>query len=149
MATSPREYLVYADGSCIGNPGRGGWGVVVRDPDGVVTELNGHDDTTTNNRMELMGAIEGLRATAPGASVILRSDSQYVVKTMNDGWKRKANLDLWELLDAETAARQRAIRMGARTRHRRDQQPRRRTGAQWCERQADRQRRIASASSRS
>jgi ribonuclease HI len=105
VATSAREYLVYADGSCIGNPGRGGWGVVVRDPDGVVTELNGHDDTTTNNRMELMGAIEGLRATAPGASVILRSDSQYVVKTMNDGWKRKANLDLWELLDAETAAR--------------------------------------------
>jgi ribonuclease HI len=105
VATSPREYLVYADGSCIGNPGRGGWGVVVRDPDGVVTELNGHDDTTTNNRMELMGAIEGLRATAPGASVILRSDSQYVVKTMNDGWRRKANLDLWELLDAERAER--------------------------------------------
>jgi ribonuclease HI len=105
VATSPREYLVYADGSCIGNPGRGGWGVVVRDPDGVVTELNGHDDTTTNNRMELMGAIEGLRATAPGASVILRSDSQYVVKTMMEGWKRKANLDLWELLDAERAER--------------------------------------------
>ncbi len=105
MATSPREYLVYADGSCIGNPGRGGWGVVVRDPDGVVTELNGHDDTTTNNRMELMGAIEGVRATAPGASVILRSDSQSVVNPLNDGWKRKANLDLWELLDAERAAR--------------------------------------------
>jgi ribonuclease HI len=105
VATSAREYLVYADGSCIGNPGRGGWGVVVRDPDGVVTEMNGHDDTTTNNRMELMGAIEGLRATAPGASVILRSDSQYVVKTMMEGWKRKANLDLWELLDAERAAR--------------------------------------------
>jgi ribonuclease HI len=105
VATSPGEYLVYADGSCIGNPGRGGWGVVVRNPDGAVTELNGHDNSTTNNRMELMGAIEGLRATARGASVILRSDSQYVVKTMNDGWKRKANLDLWELLDAETAAR--------------------------------------------
>ena len=59
-----REYLVYADGSCLGNPGPGGWGVVVRDPDGVVTELNGHEDATTNNRMELMGAIEGLRATA-------------------------------------------------------------------------------------
>jgi ribonuclease HI len=105
VALKSREYLVYADGSCIGNPGRGGWGVVVRDPDGVVTELNGHDDTTTNNRMELMGAIEGLRATAPGASVILRSDSQYVVKTMMEGWKRKANLDLWKLLDAERAAR--------------------------------------------
>ena len=68
VATSPREYLVYADGSCIGNPGPGGWGVVVRDPDGVVTEFNGHDDTTTNNRMELMGAIEGLRATERGAT---------------------------------------------------------------------------------
>ncbi|MGH7923515.1 MAG: RNase H family protein, partial [Candidatus Binatus sp.] len=54
MADSYREYLVYADGSCIGNPGPGGWGVVVRDLEGLVTELNGHDDSTTNNRMELM-----------------------------------------------------------------------------------------------
>ena len=51
-------------------------------PTAIVTELNGHDDTTTNNRMELMGAIEGLRATERGADVILRSDSQYVVKSM-------------------------------------------------------------------
>ena len=63
METALREYLVYADGSCLGNPGPGGWGVVIRDPDGVETELNGRDPSTTNNRMELMGAIEGLRAT--------------------------------------------------------------------------------------
>jgi ribonuclease HI len=105
MASSSREYLVYADGSCIGNPGPGGWGVVVRDPEGVVTEFNGHDDSTTNNRMELMGAIEGLRATDRGAHVILRSDSQYVVKSMTLHYKRNKNQDLWTLLDAEVAPR--------------------------------------------
>ncbi len=105
MATASSEYLVYADGSCIGNPGPGGWGVVVRDPDGVVTELNGHDDSTTNNRMELMAAIEGLRATRSGADVILRSDSRYVVDSMTRHYKRNKNHDLWGLLDAETKAR--------------------------------------------
>ena len=105
MALNSREYLVYADGSCLGNPGPGGWGVVVRDPDGVVTELNGHEDATTNNRMELIGAIEGLRATERGADVVLRSDSQYVVKSMTLNWKRNANQDLWPLLDAETKLR--------------------------------------------
>ena len=105
MATAPREYLVYADGSCIGNPGPGGWGVVIRDPDGVVTELNGHDPSTTNNRMELMGAIEGLRATGRGAHVVLRSDSRYVVNSMTLHYKRNKNHDLWELLDAEAVAR--------------------------------------------
>jgi len=105
VAPNSREYLVYADGSCLGNPGPGGWGVMVRDPDGVVTELNGYDPSTTNNRMELMGAIEGLRATERGAEVVLRSDSQYVVKTMTLRWKRNKNQDLWALLDTETAAR--------------------------------------------
>ena len=105
MAPDSREYLVYADGSCLGNPGPGGWGVVVRDPDGRVSELNGYDPSTTNNRMELMAAIEGLRATARGAGVILRSDSQYVVKSMTLNWKRNKNQDLWELLDAETKTR--------------------------------------------
>jgi ribonuclease HI len=70
-----------------------------------VTELNGHDDSTTTHRMELMGAIEGLRATERGADVVLRSDSQYVVKSMTLHYKRNKNHDLWELLDAETKAR--------------------------------------------
>ncbi len=105
MALKSREYLVYADGSCLGNPGPGGWGVVVRDPDGNVTELNGYDPSTTNNRMELMAAIEGLRATEPGAEVVLRSDSRYVVNSMTLHYKRNTNHDLWEMLDAETAAR--------------------------------------------
>ena len=105
MAPNSREYLVYADGSCLGNPGPGGWGVVVRDPDGVVTEFNGHEDATTNNRMELTAAIEGLRATERGADVILRSDSRYVINSMTLHYKRNTNHDLWEQLDAETAAR--------------------------------------------
>ncbi len=71
-----------------------------------MTELNGHEDSTTNNRMELMAAIEGLRATELGASVVLRSDSQYVVKSMTLHYKRNKNHDLWELLDAETLARE-------------------------------------------
>lgn len=105
MAIESREYLVYADGSCLGNPGPGGWGVVVRHPDGALTELNGHADASTNNRMELMAAIEGLRATEPGADVILRSDSRYVVNSMTLHYKRNTNHDLWEMLDAEVAAR--------------------------------------------
>jgi ribonuclease HI len=105
VADTSREYLVYADGSCIGNPGPGGWGVVVRDPDGAITELNGHDDSTTNNRMELTAAIEGLRATERGAQVVLRSDSEYVVKSMTLNWKRNKNQDLWGLLDNEAKAR--------------------------------------------
>lgn len=105
MALSHQNYLVYGDGSCIGNPGPGGWGVVLRDPDGGVLEFNGHDPSTTNNRMELTAAIEGLRQTPPESHVVLRSDSQYVVKTITDGWKRKANQDLWRMLDAELDAR--------------------------------------------
>jgi ribonuclease HI len=105
VALSHRHYLVYGDGSCIGNPGPGGWGVVLHDPDGVVREFNGHEPQTTNNRMELTAAIEGLRATPPESHVLLRSDSQYVVKTVTDGWKRKANQDLWPMLDAEIDAR--------------------------------------------
>jgi ribonuclease HI len=103
---SHRNYLVYADGSCLKNPdGPGGWGVVVCDPDDNERESNGHAASTTNNRMELTAAIEGLRATEPGCHAVLRSDSQYVVNTMNLNWRRKANLDLWKLLDAETDAR--------------------------------------------
>jgi ribonuclease HI len=105
VASNSREYLVYADGSCLGNPGPGGWGVVLRDPDGGVTERNGHEDSTTNNRMELKAAIEGLSMTPAGAEVVLRSDSQYVVKSMTLHYKRNKNHDLWQLLDAETAAR--------------------------------------------
>jgi ribonuclease HI len=102
-----KSYLVYADGSCIGNPGPGGWGVIVVDESsGTRRELNGHDPATTNNKMEITAAIEGLRATEPGSIVVLRSDSQYVIYTMTKNWKRNLNRDLWERLDREVAVRE-------------------------------------------
>lgn len=96
--------LVYADGSCEGNPGPGGWGVVIIGA-GEPREFSGSDPQTTNNRMELTAAIEGLRQLKPGAHVTLRSDSQYLVNTMNLGWRRGKNHDLWKALDAEVAKR--------------------------------------------
>jgi ribonuclease HI len=105
VSTADSEYLVYADGSCLGNPGPGGWGVIVMRSGEARRELNGFDPSTTNNRMEITAALEGLRATACGSSVVLRSDSQYVIYTLTKGWKRNKNHDLWKLLDAETAAR--------------------------------------------
>lgn len=105
MAETLTHALAYADGSCLGNPGPGGWGVVIINPDGSTRALSGANPSTTNNRMEITAAIEALRAFAPGATVTLRSDSQYVVKTMTLGWKRNENLDLWRQLDAEAARR--------------------------------------------
>ncbi len=106
MAEAHRRYVVYADGACIGNPGPGGWGVVIAEPADAKREFNGGPyPLTTNNRMEIMAAVEGLRALPPGALVTLRTDSQYVVNTMMKGWKRSANLDLWSDLDREASAR--------------------------------------------
>jgi ribonuclease HI len=98
-------HYVYADGSCLGNPGAGGWAAVIVKPSGVSRTIYGGDPATTNNRMELSAAIEGLRMIPTGTRVVLRSDSQYVVKTMNLKWKRKQNVDLWDKLDAEVALR--------------------------------------------
>jgi ribonuclease HI len=99
-------YLAYADGACRGNPGPGGWGAVIVAPDGAREELNGSDAATTNNKMELTAAIEALRRIPRGAPVVLRSDSQYLVNTMNRNWKRNANRDLWEQLDIEAELRE-------------------------------------------
>jgi ribonuclease HI len=68
-------------------------------------EYSGGEPRTTNNRMELTAAIEALRRLPAGAAVLLRSDSQYLVNTINLRWKRNANTDLWKELDAEIARR--------------------------------------------
>ncbi|MBE3603203.1 ribonuclease HI [bacterium] len=104
-ATSSQTYHVYADGSCLGNPGPGGWAAVIVMPDGASRTIYGGDPSTTNNRMELTAAIEGLRVIPAGARVVLRSDSQYLVKTMTLGWKRNMNSDLWLKLDHEVGER--------------------------------------------
>lgn len=104
---------IYTDGACIGNPGPGGYGVVLLHGSRR-KEISGGYSRTTNNRMELMAAIVGLRALKQKCKVRLHSDSQYLVNAMNKGWaeawrkndwkrnrKEKAsNADLWaELLD--------------------------------------------------
>lgn len=104
---------IFTDGSCKGNPGPGGWGVLLRFGN-VEKELYGGEPETTNNRMELMAAIEGLKALKRFCSVILTTDSQYVRKGITEwlvGWKRKnwktasgqpvKNQDLWQLLDEQ------------------------------------------------
>ncbi len=96
---------IYTDGACAGNPGRGGWAAIVLEG-GQKRVLHGSDPHTTNNRMEITAAIKGLEAVPEGQEVSLFSDSEYVVNTMTRGWRRRANLDLWQRLDALAARRQ-------------------------------------------
>jgi ribonuclease HI len=97
---------IYTDGSARGNPGRGGYGTLLI-WNGKIKELSGGFLHTTNNRMELMSVIAGLEAlTKTGLSITVYSDSQYVVKAVNEGWLKnwirtnfkgdKKNPDLWK-----------------------------------------------------
>lgn len=94
---------LYTDGSCIGNPGPGGWAFLARiTPSGanpIEHRGQGGEADTTNNRMELTAVIRGLEWLEEHhpkvEEVSVHSDSSWVVSTMNDNWKRKKNLDLW------------------------------------------------------
>jgi len=91
---------LYTDGASSGNPGPGGYGVVLR-CGGLYKELSGGYRRTTNNRMELLAVIRGLEAIRwEGAEVRVFSDSTYVINTIVHGWKRKKNHDLWARYDA-------------------------------------------------
>lgn len=105
---------IWTDGACSGNPGPGGWGAVLRYGE-AEKELSGGEDETTNNRMELLAAINALEALTRPCIVDLTTDSQYVRKGMTEwlrGWKAKGwktaskqpvkNKDLWQRLDALT-----------------------------------------------
>ena len=112
---SEEKVELYTDGACSGNPGPGGWGVILR-MGAHEKELFGGESATTNNRMELMAVIEGLRALKRPVQAEIYTDSQYVMKGMNEwikgwkarGWKTAAkepvkNVDLWQALDSECA----------------------------------------------
>ena len=96
---------IYTDGACLGNPGPGGWAAVIDDGEDT-KQISGHEEDTTNNRMEILAAIRGLEATSVQANVTIYSDSQYLVNTMTRGWERKANKDLWAMLDTAVESRQ-------------------------------------------
>ena len=94
------RYAIYTDGSCLKNPGGpGGYAAVIFWDGEMIEELSGGDAVTTNNRMELMAAIIGLRAVREPSFITLYSDSQYLIKTLTLGWKRMKNVDLWARLD--------------------------------------------------
>ena len=107
-----RRVAIWSDGACSGNPGPGGWGAVLI-ADGHEKERKGGEAHTTNNRMELTAAIEGLSALKVPSTVDFHTDSQYVRGGVNGwiaGWKRNGwktsdrkpvkNIDLWQKLDS-------------------------------------------------
>ncbi|MEB4593616.1 ribonuclease HI [Candidatus Thiothrix sp. Deng01] len=109
---------IFTDGACRGNPGPGGWGVLLR-YDGHERELYGYQPDTTNNQMELMAAIQALEVLSRPCTVVLTTDSQYVRQGITEwmaGWKRKGwktaagkpvkNQELWQRLDVAAARHQ-------------------------------------------
>jgi ribonuclease HI len=109
LATQP--VIIHTDGACSGNPGPGGWGAILTFGDRE-KELFGGEKHTTNNRMELMGAIVALESLTRPCPVVLYTDSQYVQKGISEwiyGWKKRGwkksdgkpviNADLWQRLD--------------------------------------------------
>ena len=105
-----KNITLYTDGACSGNPGPGGWAAILS-YEGHTKELSGGERATTNNRMEIMGVLAGLRALREPCAVELYSDSQYVVNALTKGWlhdwqrrgwKRKEgelkNAELWQEL---------------------------------------------------
>ena len=117
--TSSKDLVIYTDGACSGNPGPGGWGVLMQFGD-IEKTLKGGEIDTTNNRMELMAAIKALEAIKPGfkGKTTLWTDSTYVMKGITEwihGWKSRGwkksdkkpviNADLWKILDVLNAER--------------------------------------------
>lgn len=111
MSGSPKKVVIYTDGACSGNPGPGGWGVLLRFGEHE-KELSGGAASTTNNQMELQAAIEALEALTRPCNVELHTDSKYVMNGITqwlpgwirNGWKTAAkkpvkNADLWQRLN--------------------------------------------------
>ena len=99
---SPREIAIYTDGGCRGNPGPGGYGVIIVAGKKRMEFAEGFR-LTTNNRMEMMACIAALRTLKTPADVILYSDSRYVVNGINKGWARKWRTNHWMRTKSEAA----------------------------------------------
>lgn len=118
MPTSFDSILIFSDGACTGNPGPGGWGTIIVYPDGRVQELGGGNPETTNNRMEIVGALRGLSALEEpvDGDIEMFTDSTYVIRGITQwiwGWRSRgwrtaegnevSNRDLWEELARQVA----------------------------------------------
>lgn len=104
--------FIYTDGSCLGNPGPGGYGIIIKHENGHTTKLSGGSKYTTNNRMELIAVIRGLQQIKEtGQNICINTDSKYVVDSVTKGWIYKwehfkwlrngqpiPNSDLWKIL---------------------------------------------------
>ncbi len=112
--SSYQSVHIYTDGACRGNPGPGGWGVVLQ-YNGHQKTLYGGEKETTNNRMELTAAIKGLESLSRSCDVVLTTDSRYVMDGITkwiENWKKRGwktadkkavkNEDLWRVLDSQT-----------------------------------------------
>lgn len=98
-----KKYVeIYTDGACSGNPGPGGWGVVLKFGEHE-KELSGGELNTTNNRMELMAAIKGLEALKEECTVKLITDSKYVADGINLGWAKSWKANGWKKADKKPA----------------------------------------------
>lgn len=95
-----KEVTIYTDGACSGNPGPGGWGVLLMYMNNK-KELSGFDKSTTNNKMELLAAIKGLEALKEPCKVSLYSDSAYLCNAINEGW-----LDYWKTHNWRTKSKE-------------------------------------------
>jgi len=114
MAES-KTVKIYTDGSCLGNPGPGGWAAIITESggtgDGKEIALSGHTKDTTNNRMEMMAVIEALkylhkkygRDQIQNIQIQFFIDSNLIVQTLNSGWKKKKNQDLWAEIEKLSA----------------------------------------------
>ncbi len=105
---SDKKIEIYTDGSCLGNPGPGGWGAIILH-DNKKFEISGGEADSTNNRMEMTAIIKGLEWLYKNSQISQEklqdykinfySDSNLIIQTLNQGWKRKANTDLWAEID--------------------------------------------------
>lgn len=96
---------IYTDGACSGNPGPGGWAAILK-YEGKEKEISGRENQTTNNRMELSAALQGLKALKFRCKVKLYSDSAYLVNAFNNGWLRKWQLNGWKTARKEPVENQ-------------------------------------------